>query len=118
MHLAYKAEHAVDLSEGGHGAIVAVNTCDAAAGDTATLSDTQAARNLRATADDDRVADKISQNFLSEAVLDKGYHSKQTLLDLEETQTRGYISEPNRTRQDWDGQQQARDAVYASRRRI
>jgi transposase len=119
-HLAHKAEHAVDLSEGGHGAIVAVNICDAAAGDTATLSDTltQAAQNLRAVSDDDRVADQISQDFVSEAVLDKGYHSRQTLLDLEESQTRSYASEPDRGRQDWDGQAQARDAVYANRRRI
>ena len=119
-HLAHKAEHAVDLSEGGHGAIVAVNVCDAAAGDTATLNDTltQAAENLRAVADDDRVADKISEDFVSEAVLDKGYHSKQTLQDLEETKTRSYASEPDRGRQDWDGQAEARDAVYANRRRI
>jgi transposase len=119
-HLAHKAEHAVDLSEGGHGAIVAVNVCDAAAGDTATLNDTltQAAENLRAVADDDRVADKISEDFVSEAVLDKGYHSKQTLQDLEECQTRSYVSEPDRGRQDWDGQAEARDAVYANRRRI
>jgi transposase len=119
-HLAHKAEHAVDLGENAHGAIVAVNICDAAAGDTATLTDTltQAAENLRAVIDDDRVADKISEDFVSEAVLDKGYHSRQTLLDLEETQTRSYCSEPDRGRQDWDGQQEARDAVYANRRRI
>ena len=119
-HLAHKAEHAVDLGEGGHGAIVAVNVCDAAAGDTATLGDTltQAAENLRAVRDDDRVAGKISGKFLSETVLDKGYHSKQTLLDLEETQTRSYVSEPDRGRQDWEGQAEARDAVYANRRRI
>jgi len=119
-HLAHKAEHAVDMGEGGHGAIVAVNICDAAAGDTATLSDTltQAAQNLRAVADDDRVAGKISQDIISEAVLDKGYHSRQTLLDLEETQTRSYCSEPGRGRQDWDGQHEAKGAVYANRRRI
>ena len=69
-------------------------------------------------ADDERVADKISEDFVSEAVLDKGYHSKQTLLDLEETQTRGYASEPDRGRQDWDGQADAKAAVYANRRRI
>jgi transposase len=37
-HLAHKAEHAVDLGDGAHGAILAVNVCDAAAGDTATLT--------------------------------------------------------------------------------
>ena len=72
----------------------------------------------RAVIDDERVSDKISEDFVSEAVLDKGYHSRQTLLDLEETQTRSYASEPNRTRQDWEGQADARGAVYANRRRI
>ena len=91
-HLAHKAEHAVDLSEGGHGAILAVNVCDAAAGDTATLIDTIVAttENLRALSDDQRVADKISDGFMSEAVLDKGYHSKQTLVDLEVMDVRSY----------------------------
>jgi transposase len=119
-HLAYKAEHAVDLGEGGHGAILAVNVCDAAAGDTATITDTVVAttENLRAVSDDERVADKISDDFMSEAVLDKGYHSKQTLLDLEEMEVRSYASEPARGRQCWDGQHAARDAVYANRRRV
>jgi transposase len=119
-HLAHKAEHAVDLGDNAHGAIVAVNVCDAAAGDTATLVDTivAATENLRAVRDDVRVADKISEDFMSEAVLDKGYHSKQTMLDLEEMNIRGYASEPDRDRQDWEGQADARDAVYANRRRI
>ena len=119
-HLAHKAEHAVDLGEGGHGAILAVNVCDAAAGDTATLTDTivAATENLRAVADDERVSDRISDDFVVEAVLDKGYHSRQTLLDLQEMNIRGYASEPGRGRQDWAGQADARDAVYANRRRI
>jgi transposase len=119
-HLAHKAEHAVDLGEGGCGAILAVNVCDAAAGDTATITDTlvQTTENLRALSDDQRVADKISDDFLSEAVLDKGYHSKQTLLDLEEMNVRSYASEPDRGRQNWDEQLDARDAVYANRRRV
>jgi transposase len=119
-HLAHKAEHAVDLGEGGHGAILAVNVCDAAAGDTATLTDTIVAstENLRAVSDDQRVADKISEDFMSEAVLDKGYHSRQTLLDLKEMGIRSYASEPDRGPQNWDGQDEARDAVYANRRRL
>ena len=119
-HLAHKAEHAVELGEDGHGAILAVNVCDAAAGDTATVVDTlvQATENLRAVSDDQRVAGKISEEFVGEAVLDKGYHSKQTLLDLEEMNVRGYVSEPKRERQDWQGQADARDAVYANRRRV
>jgi Transposase and inactivated derivatives len=119
-HMAHKAEHAVDLGAGGHGAILAVNVCDAAAGDTATLADTlvQATANLRAVSDDGRVAGKVDEDFVAEAVLDKGYHSRQTLLDLEEMGVRSYASEPGRARQDWAGQADARDAVYANRRRI
>ena len=119
-HLAHKAEHAVDLGERGHGAILAVNVCDAAAGDTATLVDTvvQATENLAAVKDDERVAGKVSGDIVGEAVLDKGYHSKQALLDLEEMGTRSYASEPGRGRQSWDGERDARDAVYANRRRV
>ena len=119
-HLAHKAEHAADLGEGGHGAILAVSVCDAAAGDTATLVDTVAAAtgNLRALKDDDRVAGRVSDEFMAEAVTDKGYHSRPALLDLAEMAVRGYASEPNRGRQDWGGDTAARDAVYANRRRV
>jgi transposase len=119
-HLAHKAEHAVDMGENGHGVILAVNLCDAAVGDTATLVDTLVltTENLAALKDDERVADKVSDDFVDEAVLDKGYHSKQTLLDLEEMGTRSYASEPNRGRQTWDGQADAQAATYANRRRV
>jgi transposase len=119
-HLAHKAEHAVDMGEKGHGVILAVNLCDAAVGDTATLADTLvlATENLAALKDDERVADKVSEDFMDEAVLDKGYHSKQTMLDLEEMDVRSYASEPKRGRQDWDGQGDAQKAVYANRRRV
>jgi transposase len=119
-HLAHKAEHAVDLGEKGHGAVLAVSVCDAAAGDTATLVDTivSATENLAALAGDERVSDKVSGRWMGEAVLDKGYHSRQTLLDLEEMNVRSYASEPERGRQKWDGQDEAREAVYANRRRI
>jgi transposase len=119
-HLAHKAEHAVDMGENAHGAILAINICDAAVGDTATLVDTvvAATENLRAVKDDDRVADKIDDDFMSESVLDKGYHSKQTVLDLQEMNIRSYASEPRRKRQDWEGDLDAKGAVYANRRRI
>jgi transposase len=119
-HLAHKAEHAVDLGENAHGAILGVNICDAAAGDTATITDTivQTTENLGAVKDDERVADQIDDDFMSESVLDKGYHSKQTLLDLQEMEIRSYASEPARENQHWEGEHDARDAVYANRRRI
>jgi transposase len=119
-HLAHKAEHAVDMGEKGHGVILAVNLCDAAVGDTATVVDTLVlvTENLAALKDDERVADKVSDDLVDEAVLDKGYHSKQTLLDLEEMGTRSYASEPDRGRQHWDGQADAQAATYANRRRV
>lgn len=51
-------------------------------------------------------------------MLDKGYHSKQTPLDLAEMGVRSYAGEPARGRQTWDGQDEAGDAVYADRRRV
>jgi transposase len=119
-HLSHKAEHAVDLGEDAHGVIMAVNVCDAAAGDTATLADTvvAAATNLAALKDDPRVADKVADAFAAEAVLDKGYHSNDVLLDLAAMGVRGYASEPARGRRAWDGDLAARDAVYANRRRV
>jgi transposase len=119
-HLAHKAEHAVDLGESGHGAVLAVNLCDAAVGDTATLADTLVAAtdNLAAARDDGRVSDKLTDDFVSEVVADKGYHSKQTLLDLREMNIRSYTSEPDRGRQKWQADEEAQSAVYANRRRI
>ncbi len=74
--------------------------------------------NLAAVKDDERVADKVNDDWMGEAVLDKGYHSRQTLLDLEEMNVRSYASEPERGRQSWGGQADAKGAVYANRRRV
>jgi transposase len=122
-HLAHKAEHAVDMGEGGHGAILAVNVCDAVVGDTQTICDTinQASENLRAIIDDERVSEKISDTWASETVADKGYHSNDTMCDLRAMQLRTYIAEPDRGRRNWkdkDDGLDARDATYANRRRI
>jgi transposase len=126
-HLAHKAEHAVDMESG---AILAVNVCDAAAGDTRTICDTinQASENLRAIVDDQRVSGKISEAWASEVVADKGYHSNDTMRDLRQMRLRSYISEPDRGRRNWITSNaneedackllDARDATYANRRRI
>ena len=105
------------------GVILAVNVCDAVIGDTKTICDTitQASANLRAIADDERVSEKISAQWASETVADKGYHSNDTMRDLQEMQLRSYISEPDRGRRNWrntDDGLDARDATYANRRRI
>ena len=108
-HLAHKAEHAVDLDTG---AIVAVTVHEATAGDTATLPDT-----LTTAADNVETVQPDGEGP-QEAVADKGYHSNQTLVDLEAVGIRAYISEPKRGRRTWRGKTAARDAVYRNRRRI
>jgi transposase len=112
-HLAHKAEHAIDLETG---AIVGVTVQGADQGDTTTIQQTlpEAAEQLDAvaTVTDDAVA------VIEEVVADKGYHSRTTIHDLQTLQIRTYISEPERGRQSWIGQEAQRDAVYANRRRI
>jgi transposase len=112
-HLAHKAEHAVDLQTG---AIVGVTVQCADRGDTTTIEATlpDAVEQLEAVAavTDDAVATG------EELVADKGYHSKQKVLELETFGFRTYISEPDRGPQSWIDQHAERDAVYANRRRI
>ena len=55
---------------------------------------------------------------LQEVVGDKGYHSNQSLVDLEAVGVRSYISEPDRGRRNWKKKPEARAAVYRNRRRI
>jgi transposase len=112
-HLAHKAEHAVDLETG---AIVGVTVQGADQGDTTTIADTvtEAAEELEAvaTATDEHTA------VIDEVVADKGYHSNQVLVDLAALDLRTYIAEPDRGRRRWKKNTEARDAVYANRRRI
>jgi transposase len=108
-HLAHKAEHAVDLDTG---AVVAVTVQDADNGDTTTMQETliRAAEHLEVVLPDAEV--------LRELVTDKGFHSNDRLVDLTRLGIRTYISEPDRGRRHWRHQAEARDAVYANRRRI
>jgi transposase len=55
---------------------------------------------------------------IEEVVGDKGYHSNQSLVDLEAVGVRSYISEPDRGRRNWKKNAKARNAVYRNRRRI
>ena len=111
-HLAHKAEHAVDLETG---AIVAVTLQEADQGDTTTIQTTlpEAVEQLEAVA---AINDTVKTG--EELVTDKGYHSKQIVLDMQSLGLRTYISEPDRGRQHWIDQHAERDAVYANRRRI
>jgi transposase len=108
-YLAHKAEHAVDLETG---AIVAVTVQDADDGDTTTSIETliEAAEQVEAVRPDG--------DGIEEVVGDKGYHSNQSLVDLEAVGVRSYISEPDWERRNWKKNPEARDAVYRNRRRI
>ena len=112
-HLAHKAEHAVDLETG---AIVGVTVQGADQGDTTTIAETltAAAEDLEAVA---TVTDDHT-TVVEEVVADKGYHSNQVLVDLAALDLRAYIAEPDRGRRKWKKKPDARDAVYANRRRI
>jgi len=108
-HLAHKAEHAVDLETG---AIVGVTVQHADDGDTTTSIETliEAADQVESVRPDGE--------GIEEVVGDKGYHSNQSLVDLETVGVRSYISEPDRGRRNWEDHPEARDAVYRNRRRI
>src|SRR5712692_7422350 len=111
-HLAHKAEHAVDLDSG---ALVAVTLHGADVGDTTSLVDT-----ARAAAEQIEAAHAASPTpaALTEIVADKGYHSNQTLIDLEAVAVRSYIAEPDRGRRDWTKTPEAQAPVYGNRRRV
>ena len=112
-HLAHKAEHAVDLETG---AVVGVTVQRADQGDTTTIAETltAAAETLEAVA----TVTNGTTSVIDEVVADKGYHSNQVLVDLAVLDLRTYIAEPDRGRRKWKQKLDARDAVYANRRRI
>jgi transposase len=116
-HLAHKAEHAVDMETG---AVLAVTLQDANAGDTATIENTliAAAEQIEQLAAEPETANTISAQPLSELVTDKGYHSNEKVVELQQLGIRTYISEPKRGRRNWIKKTVERDAVYANRRRI
>ena len=117
-HLAHKAEHIVDLQTG---AVVAVTLQEANRGDTTTLYETvvETAENLAEVRDDPGSGSCVDGKILREVVADKGYHSNDTMRDLEEMEIRSYVSEPRRKgRRNWKDKDSEREAVYANRRRI
>jgi transposase len=115
-HLAHKAEHAVDVDTG---AIVAVTVQGADEGDTSTIGKTleEAEEQLDAVREKGE-GKELHPEGLSEVVADKGYHSDQTLVELEDQGLRSYVSEPDRGRRKWKDDVDAQEAVYANRRRI
>ena len=111
-HLAHKAEHAVDLDTG---AIVAVTLQGADKGDTTTIVATAIAAAEQVEA---AQTDVNEPQPLEEIIGDKGYHSNQTMVDLDAVGIRSYVAEPDRGRRDWSEAPDAQAPVYGNRRRI
>jgi transposase len=107
-HLAYKAEHVVDLDSE---FVVAAPVYRADQGDQATLVSSiwTAQINLVLAG---------SEQEIEEAVADKGYHKAQTLADCESCHTRTYIPEPKGRHYKRDDCLERRRAVKANRRRV
>ena len=109
-HLAYKAEHVVDLDSD---LVLSANITPADHGDAETLCDSiaQAQLNMQAAG---------SAAEIKEAVADKGYHKASTLELASALSWRTYIPEPKRPhRSHWtDKPPEHRAAVYANRRRV
>jgi transposase len=122
-HLAYKAEHVVDLETG---AVAAVTVQPGDRGDTSSMARTLADAGVAVTEMAGRKAEPdavgtvagVSEVGVEVVVADKGYHSQEAVLDLAQVGVRTVIAEPERGRQKWDGQRAAQAAVYANRRRL
>jgi transposase len=119
-HLAYKAEHVVDLATD---FVLAATVHGGVAGDTATLVDSvmeaqvnlDAAQGVRWESEDEE-----SPQLIEEVVADKGYHDDGTLELCADFDLRTYIPEPERRhRRRWtDKPAEYQAVVYANRRRV
>ena len=109
-HLAYKAEHVIDLESE---FILAATVHGGDAADTATICDSvlEAQVNLVKAESDVEIR---------EVVADKGYHAAETIERAEQLNVRTYVPEIKRKhRARWtDKPREWRDAVYANRRRV
>lgn len=117
-HLAHKQEHAVDMETG---AVLSVTLHGGTEHDTKTVEETivEADNNLTDVREgaDDKTSKRVSDR-VQELVLDKGYHSNEVLLALEESEIRAYVAEPNRGRRNWKNKAAEKRAVYNNRRRM
>jgi transposase len=109
-HLAYKAEHVVDLKSD---LILAAEIYPADRGDTATLADSVVAAQLH-------LKGAGSAAVIAEAAADKGYHAAGTIELCDFLEVRTYIPEPRRRhRSKWvDKSEAVRRAVSGNRRRV
>jgi transposase len=108
-HLAYKAEHAVDVVTE---AIVATTVTFA------DKSDPQSAPNTLSLAEANLVL-AGSQQEMKEAVMDKGYHDNGLLADLRQQGVRTYIPERRQKSRRWTDKPEEHQAAFrANRRRV
>ena len=108
-HLAYKAEHAVDLETG---LMVAAEVYHADHSDSQTLADTAMAAQTH-------LSEGGREEAFREVVADKGYHAAGQLELVQGLNLRTYVPEPNRRCPlRWTGKPEGlKEAVYANRRR-
>src|ERR1700691_2505255 len=122
-HLAYKAEHAVDLDTG---AVVAVTLPGADKGDTTTLDATLCEAGMTVAELAGREAElrpdhepKVNVNGIEELVTDKGYHSGAVLQHVKSYEVRSYLPEKQQKwRRSGQGKPAEQQAVYENRRRV
>src|SRR6266705_3471091 len=108
-HLAYKAEHAVDLQSE---AIVATTVTFA------DKSDPQSAPVTLSLAEANLVL-AGSETKIAEAVMDKGYHDNGLLVELAKRGVRTYIPERRQKVRRWTEKPEAQEAAFrANRRRV
>jgi hypothetical protein len=109
-HLAYKAEHVVDLDSD---LVLAAEIYPADQADTATLADSLMEAQIH-------VQQAGRAATIEEAAADKGYHAAETLETSDFLEVRTYIPEPRGAwRRKWiDKPADWRRVVYANRRRV
>jgi transposase len=108
-HLAYKAEHVVDLDSG---LVVAAQVYPADRPDSATVVDSLLMAQVNLTW-------AGSATEVEEAAADKGYHKAETLADCATVGVRTYIPEGQRRRRVWTDKPPEWEAAYrANRRRV
>ena len=116
--LAHKQEHAVDMDTG---AVLGVTVHGAAKGDTQTVEETliEVDNNLADVHEqvDEQTSKRVSTRVQA-GVFDKGYHSNEVLLALDECEIRAYVAEPDRGRRRWKNKPDEQRVVYNNRRRM
>src|SRR5262252_2406590 len=117
--LAFKIENGVDMETG---AIVTVTAHGGAAADTTTIQETVIEAAIAVA---ELIAEPTPQgeycvhpDGVQEVVADKGYHSNEAVLGLNELELRTYIAEPDRGPRNWHGKAKEKAAVYGNRRRV